>query len=105
MVSHALAHHPARPAARFHPALSADPRLQAPRLLQTGTGKAHTTAISAAISTTVIFSLVDKSMASLRARCQPQRRAVRGLSCLHCDGDHAPTGCLSVSITAPACRL
>jgi hypothetical protein len=34
------------------------------RFLQTGTGTAHTTAISPAISTTVIFSLVDKSMAS-----------------------------------------
>ena len=34
--------------------------------LQTGIGTAHTTAISA----TVIFSLVDKSMASLRTRCQ-----------------------------------
>jgi hypothetical protein len=43
----------------------------------------------------VIFSLVDKSMASLRTRCQPQRRPIRGLSSLRCDGDHTPTGCLS----------
>jgi hypothetical protein len=43
----------------------------------------------------VIFSFVDKSMASLRTRCQPERRLIRGLSCLSCDGDHAPTGCLS----------
>jgi hypothetical protein len=32
--------------------------------LQTGTGKLHTTAISTAAITAVIFSLVDKSMAS-----------------------------------------
>ena len=51
-----------------------------PRLLQTGTGTPHITAISAAISITVIFSLVDKSMASLRTRCQPPAaRPIRGL--------------------------
>jgi hypothetical protein len=45
-----------------------------PRRLQTGTGKAQTTAISTAAITAVIFSLVDRSIASLRTRCQPQRR-------------------------------
>ena len=34
------------------------------RLLQTGTGTAQTTAISTAAITAVIFSLVDRSMAS-----------------------------------------
>jgi hypothetical protein len=50
-----------------------------PRLLQTGIGTAHTTPISAAISTMVIFSLVDRSMASLRTRCQSQRCYTRPL--------------------------
>ena len=34
------------------------------RILQTGTGMAQTTAISTVASTAVIFSLVDRSMAS-----------------------------------------
>ena len=34
------------------------------RILQTGTGTVHRTAISTAASTAVIFSLVDRSMAS-----------------------------------------
>jgi hypothetical protein len=73
--------------------------------LQTGTGKLHNTAISTAAITAVIFNLVDRTMASLRTRCQPQRRPVRALSCLRCDGDHAPTGCLSCLPARPACRL
>jgi hypothetical protein len=72
---------------------------------QTGTGTAQRTAISTVASTAVIFSLVDRSMASLRTRCQPQRRRIRCLSCLRCDGDHAPTGCLSCLPAKPACRL
>ena len=38
--------------------------------LQTGTGTAHTTAINTAAITAVIFSLVDRSMASSGKRCQ-----------------------------------
>jgi hypothetical protein len=70
------------------------------RLLQTGTGTAHTTAISAAISTTVIFSLVDKSMAS-RTRCQPRHRSLRALSCLRCDGDQLRPAASRVYRRAP----
>jgi hypothetical protein len=39
--------------------------------LQTGTGTVQRTAINTAASTAVIFSLVDRSMASLRTRSNP----------------------------------
>ena len=45
-----------------------------PRLLQTGTGTAQTTAISTAAITAVIFSLVDRSMVSSERVSQPYRR-------------------------------
>ena len=73
------------------------PRLRRPppaRLLQTGTGTAQTTAISTAAITAVIFSLVDRSMASPGAvpiSAPPYTRP----GCSRCDVDHAPTGCLS----------
>ena len=66
--------------------------------LQTGTDTVQRTAISSAISTAVILSLVDRSMASSERAIQLQRSPVRGLSWLRCDGDHAPTGCLPVAL-------
>jgi hypothetical protein len=51
------------------------------RQLQTGTGTAHSTAISAAITATVIFSLVDKSMApSERDPSLPTYNRIQGPS-------------------------
>jgi hypothetical protein len=44
-----------------------------PRLLQTGTGTAQTTAISTAAITAVIFSLVDRSMVSSGSDANLQR--------------------------------
>ena len=44
-----------------------------PRLLQTGTGTAHTTAINTAAITAVIFSLVDRSMVSSGSDANLQR--------------------------------
>ena len=61
------------------------------RILQTGTGTVHRTAISTAASTAVIFSLVDRSMASSERDANLSAgRPIRSLSCLRCDEDHAP---------------
>ena len=69
------------------------------RFLQTGTGTVQTTAISTVAITAVIFSLVDRFMASSRERGRASRPASTGActppGCLCCDVDHAPTGCLS----------
>jgi hypothetical protein len=72
--------------------------------LHTGTGTAQTTAISTAAITAVIFSLVDRSMASSE-RDPTSAPPIRGLSRLRCDGDHAPTGCLLCLPARPACRV
>jgi hypothetical protein len=71
------------------------------RQLQTGTGTAQSTAINTVASTAMIFSLVDRSMVSSERVAPP----ISDLACLRCDGDHAPTGCLSASIAERACRL
>ena len=49
------------------------------RILQTGTGTAHNTAISTAAITAVIFSLVDRSMASSESDANLSGRPIRGL--------------------------
>ena len=49
------------------------------RRLQTGTGTAQTTAISTAAITAVIFSLVDRSMASSGSDANLSGRPIRGL--------------------------
>jgi hypothetical protein len=49
------------------------------RRLQTGTGTAQTTAISTAAITAVIFSLVDRSMASSGSDANSAAALIRGL--------------------------
>jgi hypothetical protein len=77
--------------------------LRRPVFLHTGTGTAQTTAISTAAITAVIFSLVDRSIASSKERnaehrARPWPLPVHRLAVYVCDADHAPTGypaCLS----------
>ena len=68
------------------------------RLLKMGTGTVHSTAISTVAITAVIFSFVERLMASSERDAQRHRRPIRGRSCLRCDGDHAPTGCLTQTL-------
>jgi hypothetical protein len=72
------------------------------RRLQTGTGTAQTTAISTAAITAVIFSLVDRSMASSGAM-PISAAALYAAWGLRCDVDHAPTG--SASLSGPGLAL
>ena len=73
------------------------------RQLQTGTGTAQTTAISIVASAAVIFSLVDKSMASSERDANLSAALYAASRAYCCDADHTTTGCL-VSIAERACR-
>jgi hypothetical protein len=63
--------------------------------LQAGTGTVQIAAINTAAITAVIFSLVDRLMASSERDANLSAALYGGLSCLRCDGDHAPTGYLA----------
>jgi hypothetical protein len=59
--------------------------------LQTGTGTVQIAATNTAAITAVIFSLVDRLMASSERDANLSAALYAGLSCLRCDGDHPPT--------------